>query len=68
VHTIINLGRQLGFSAIAEGIETPQQVNTLKRLGCDLGQGYWFGKPRPAAEVSTWLSQSSAHYRPHAVS
>ncbi len=68
VHTIINLGRQLGFSAIAEGIETPQQVNTLKCLGCDLGQGYWFGKPRPADEVATWLSQSSARYRPRVVS
>ncbi|MBW4482242.1 MAG: EAL domain-containing protein [Tildeniella torsiva UHER 1998/13D] len=68
VHTIINLGRQLGFRAIAEGIETPQQVNTLKRLGCDYGQGYWFGKPQAAADIETWLAQSSAHYRPYPVS
>lgn len=68
VHTIINLGRQLGFRAIAEGIETPQQVNILKRLGCDLGQGYWFGKARPAAEVAIWLRQSSAHYRSRVMS
>lgn len=68
VHTIINLGRQLGFRAIAEGIETSQQVNTLKRLGCDYGQGYWFGKPQTAADIETWLAQSSAQYRPYPVS
>jgi EAL domain-containing protein (putative c-di-GMP-specific phosphodiesterase class I) len=68
VHTIVTLGRQLGFNAIAEGIETSQQVTILKRLGCDFGQGYWFSKPQPAAEVENWLTQSSAHYRPHPVS
>jgi diguanylate cyclase (GGDEF)-like protein len=68
VHTIINLGRQLGFRAIAEGIETPQQVSTLKRLGCDHGQGYWFGKPQAAVDIDTWLAQSRAHYRPYPVS
>ncbi|MBD2233980.1 bifunctional diguanylate cyclase/phosphodiesterase [Phormidium tenue] len=68
VHTIINLGRQLGFRAIAEGIETPQQVSTLKRLGCDYGQGYWFGKPQSATDLEAWLTQSTAHYRPYPVS
>ncbi|MBD1875694.1 EAL domain-containing protein [Nodosilinea sp. FACHB-131] len=68
VHTIINLGRQLGFRAIAEGIETSQQVSTLKRLGCDYGQGYWFGKPQTAADLEAWLTQSTAHYRPYPVS
>ncbi|MBD1915843.1 MULTISPECIES: EAL domain-containing protein [Cyanophyceae] len=68
VHTIINLGRQLGFRAIAEGIETPEQVNTLKRLGCDYGQGYWFGKPQTATDLEAWLTQSTAHYRPYPVS
>lgn len=68
VHTIINLGRQLGFRAIAEGIETPQQVSTLKRLSCDYGQGYWFGKPQTAADLEAWLTESTAHYRPYPVS
>ncbi|PSN15401.1 PAS domain S-box protein [filamentous cyanobacterium CCT1] len=67
VHTIINLGRQLGFRAIAEGIETSEQVSALKRLGCDYGQGYWFGRPQPAAEVDSWLAQATAYYRPHPV-
>ncbi|MGB3308553.1 MAG: EAL domain-containing protein [Nodosilinea sp.] len=67
VHTIINLGRQLGFRAIAEGIETSGQVNILKRLGCDYGQGYWFGRPQPVAEVDSWLTQTTAYYRPYPV-
>ncbi|MBE9159651.1 EAL domain-containing protein [Nodosilinea sp. LEGE 06152] len=67
VHTIINLGRQLGFRAIAEGIETSEQVSALKRLGCDCGQGYWFGRPQPAAEVDSWLAQATTYYRPHPV-
>jgi len=67
VHTIINLGRQLGFRAIAEGIETSHQVSTLKRLNCDYGQGYWFGKPQPAADVEGWLAQATAYYRPQVV-
>lgn len=68
VHTIISLGRQLGFKAIAEGIETQRQVNTLKRLTCDYGQGYWFAKPQAADDVEVWLGQSSAYYRAHPVS
>ncbi|MGB3199362.1 MAG: EAL domain-containing protein, partial [Nodosilinea sp.] len=67
VHTIINLGRQLGFQAIAEGIETAEQVNALKRLGCNYGQGYWFGRPQPAAEVDSWLAQTTTYYRPQPV-
>jgi EAL domain-containing protein (putative c-di-GMP-specific phosphodiesterase class I) len=67
VHTIINLGRQLGFRAIAEGIETSEQVSALKRLGCDYGQGYWFGRPQPAAEIDSWLTQATAYYRPYPV-
>jgi EAL domain-containing protein (putative c-di-GMP-specific phosphodiesterase class I) len=61
VHTIINLGHQLGFKAIAEGIETPQQVSTLKSLGCEYGQGYWFGKPQTVVEIEAWLAQMSTY-------
>lgn len=48
VHTIANLGKSLGLSITAEGIETPSQVSKLLELGCEYGQGYHFGKPRPA--------------------
>lgn len=49
VETMITLSHQLDFTAIAEGIETEADVDTLRKLGCDLGQGYWFGKPKPVA-------------------
>ncbi len=65
VHTIITLGRQLGFRAIAEGIETPQQVATLRRLGCHYGQGYWFGRPQSATDVEAWLTTATAQYQSH---
>lgn len=45
IKTIISLGEQLGLSVIAEGIETPEQLQELIRLGCIQGQGYWFSKP-----------------------
>ncbi|QQE65782.1 hypothetical protein GFS31_24720 [Leptolyngbya sp. BL0902] len=58
VETIITLAHQLGFTAIAEGIETKADVQTLKNLTCDLGQGYWFGKPQPATAIDQWLAES----------
>jgi EAL domain-containing protein (putative c-di-GMP-specific phosphodiesterase class I) len=51
VDTVVALGQQLGLSVIAEGIETPQQLEWLKYLGCEFGQGYLFSKPLPATEI-----------------
>ncbi len=45
VSTIITLSNQLGLAVIAEGIETPQQLQWLQQLGCEFGQGYLFSKP-----------------------
>jgi diguanylate cyclase (GGDEF)-like protein len=47
VRMIIELARTLGVGVIAEGIETPEQVSALLALGCDLGQGFYLGRPRP---------------------
>ncbi len=51
VKAMIDLGHALDMSIIAEGIETPQQAETLRALGCDLGQGYFFGRPLPVDEI-----------------
>jgi diguanylate cyclase (GGDEF)-like protein/PAS domain S-box-containing protein len=45
VRTIIGLAQNLGMDVVAEGVETPAQVLTLKALGCEYGQGYYFSKP-----------------------
>lgn len=58
VASAINLGHALGMKVIAEGIETHNQRNILKNLGCDIGQGYLFSAAMPASEVSGWSCPS----------
>ncbi|SEL89848.1 PAS domain S-box-containing protein/diguanylate cyclase (GGDEF) domain-containing protein [Bosea lupini] len=50
VRATIDLGRSLGLSIIAEGIEDLETANRLKGMGCDEGQGYHFGRPLSAPE------------------
>lgn len=47
VETIISLGKTLSLQVTAEGVENEQQVHALRALGCDLMQGYYFGRPVP---------------------
>ena len=51
VEAVIDLGHSLGLTVLAEGIETPLQLTALRELGCDNGQGYLFGRPRPASMI-----------------
>ncbi len=53
VDAVVRLGQALGLSVVAEGIETPLQLARLRELGCDRGQGYLFGRPRPAALIES---------------
>ncbi len=55
VQTMVAMGRNLGISVVAEGVETEEQLAYLQELGCESAQGYLFSKPRPAAEVRAWL-------------
>jgi diguanylate cyclase (GGDEF)-like protein len=50
VRMIIELARTLGVGVIAEGVETQDQVDALMALGCDLGQGFYLGRPRPVRD------------------
>ena len=57
---IVALGRSLGLSTVAEGIETSEQLRVLRGLGCGLGQGYLFGKPAAAAEIQSVLMTAAS--------
>ncbi len=54
VNAIIVMAKSLNKIVIAEGIETVEQLNILKDLGCDIGQGYFISKPKPAHEVMNY--------------
>ncbi len=54
---VVPLGHQLSMTVIAEGVETPQQVELLKACGCDEAQGYLYSKPLPLDQLLAWLKQ-----------
>ena len=56
---IVALGRTLGLSIIAEGIEEQGQLERLKALGCEFGQGYLFARPQPADVTERYLASKS---------
>jgi EAL domain-containing protein (putative c-di-GMP-specific phosphodiesterase class I) len=55
VTAVIQIGRSLGMTVVAEGVETDRQFQLLKRLGCDVSQGYFSGRPMPANALQDWL-------------
>jgi EAL domain-containing protein (putative c-di-GMP-specific phosphodiesterase class I)/CheY-like chemotaxis protein len=55
VTAVVHLARSLGLGTVAEGVETAEQGLQLKLLGCDLGQGYHWGRPMPAGELAAWI-------------
>jgi diguanylate cyclase (GGDEF)-like protein/PAS domain S-box-containing protein len=62
VRTILVLAQTLGLRAVAEGVETPEQAETLRSIGCEYAQGYRFSHPLPgnAAGAMIWRQRLSA--------
>ena len=56
VQTILDLGRNLGMTVIAEGVETDLQLARLRELGCPYGQGYFFARPLDESAATRLLS------------
>ena len=57
---VVELGRNLNLTVIAEGIEEDLQAKKLLAMGCHEGQGYLYGKPMTAVMVKEWLADRSA--------
>jgi diguanylate cyclase (GGDEF)-like protein len=56
VRTCIDLGRNLGMSVVAEGVETADIWNQLTELGCDQAQGYYLARPMRADLTTAWIA------------
>jgi len=55
IRAIVQVARDRGIETVAEGVETREQLAALRELGCDLAQGYLFGKPLGASGISAVL-------------
>lgn len=58
--TIISLARTLGMNIVAEGIETEEQLQRLKELGCEKGQGYLFSRPLDSKAATQLIANNSS--------
>jgi PAS domain S-box-containing protein len=58
VAAVVGLGQSLGLTTVAEGVETNEQAEMLRWLGCELGQGWLYGRPVPAGELGAVVSDS----------
>lgn len=57
---IVTMAHELGMGVVAEGVETEAQMRALQAMGCDWGQGWWFGRGVPAREFEErWFSATT---------
>ncbi|WP_368415780.1 putative bifunctional diguanylate cyclase/phosphodiesterase [Falsiroseomonas sp.] len=66
VNAILSLGRGLGMTVVAEGIETEEQAQRLLALGCERGQGWHLGRPAPAEQARKLVAAEMRHRTPTA--
>jgi EAL domain-containing protein (putative c-di-GMP-specific phosphodiesterase class I) len=59
VRSVVELGHNLAFRVVAEGVETQVVLSDLAEAGCDLAQGYLFARPMPADALVGWLRATS---------
>jgi EAL domain-containing protein (putative c-di-GMP-specific phosphodiesterase class I)/ActR/RegA family two-component response regulator len=56
VEKTVEIGHELGMRVVAEGVETEQQLEFLREIGCDIVQGFYFSKPLAPEPLQIWLS------------
>lgn len=62
VSSVIRIAKSKGIETIAEGIENVNQEDILRKVGCDFGQGYLYGKPMPANELQEFFEENMKKY------
>lgn len=62
---IMSLARWMGLSIVAEGVETEEEMEQLREIGCDYGQGYYFAKPMTRWDFEELLKQKQRGARPY---
>jgi len=60
VNAIIGLAHNLGLQAVAEGVETQEQLDFVKAAGCDFYQGWLLAKAMPAEQLVAWMQGAGA--------
>ena len=65
VRAILALAQDLGIDAIAEGVETAEQMEQLKTLKCPMGQGYFVSSPLGSSETATLIERLKASKSAH---
>lgn len=59
IQSMVEMGHNLGYEVVAEGVETQEQFNIIKQLGCDIAQGYLLSKPIEAHGITRILNEKS---------
>lgn len=60
IRSIVDLGRSLGLTSTAEGVEDAETLAYLTEIGCDLAQGYYIARPMPGTAVRAWAASRPA--------
>jgi EAL domain-containing protein (putative c-di-GMP-specific phosphodiesterase class I) len=60
VQAVTDLGRQLGLTIVAEGVESARQLARVRAAGCDAAQGYYLARPMPESDVRSFLAPAAA--------
>src|SRR5262249_14407881 len=63
VKSIVDLAPNLNLKVVAEGVETLEVIELLRRLGCDIAQGYHVSQPMAGADVPDWVRRWTAAQR-----
>lgn len=63
VNISIDTARRLGLACVAEGIETSEDWLCLKKLHCEIGQGYFIAKPMPGEELVNWIKSQNSRLK-----